>query len=132
MSTNEKIRQREKPCAAAMPVLTECRCGERRASPWKIAAPYLIDVKQFIQCANIRPRHKQFGIDDQVDVQRRSLAAKLKLLDCPVMPRTFPVHAVNPHVGVYEYAPAAVVACEISDDHGEDWLSLRRDRAGSS
>jgi hypothetical protein len=117
--------------ASSAPVETERLCGKRRARPRKTTALDLVDIEQLIKRCDLWPWHKQFRVDDQIDMQRSPLAAQLKLLNCPVVPRTCRVDAVNPHIGVNQYPCTAIVARETSGDHGAGLRQRRLRREGS-
>ena len=111
-------RRREKPCATSALVEANRRRGKGRASPRKSTALRFVDLEQVIKCRDIRPWHKQLRVDDQIDMGRRPFAAQLKLLNRPVAPGTCRVDAVDPNIGVNEYAGTSVVARETSGNHG--------------
>lgn len=74
--------------------------GQGGTGPRKVAAQDVVDVQPLIQRLNVRPRDQQFRVDDQVDMQRRSFAAPLKLFDRPCVPVAVVVDAVDPDVGM--------------------------------
>lgn len=62
-------------------------------------------------------------------MQRRPLVAHLQLLDCPVVPRARFVYAIDPDIGVDQYAGTAVIGEKAS---GGQVSECRHHRAGSS
>ena len=115
---NEEVWKREQSHATLAPVAAERRRSQSRARPRKTAALNFVHVKQFVECLDVWPWHKQFCVDYQVDMEERLLTAQLKLLNGPVVPRTCCVNAVNPDVGIYENPGTSIVAFETSGEHG--------------
>lgn len=114
-----EVGQRQLPGAAALPVEGKRGGRQRSTGPRQGCAQRLVDVQQCIQRLDARPWDKQFGVDDEIDVQRRAFTADLQLLDGPFVPGACFVDAIHPDVGVDERAGAAVVVRQATCRHGE-------------
>lgn len=132
VSADEKIGQRTKPCATSTPMHPKCFGGTARTIPRQGAALGLVHVEQTVQRIDIGAGYQQLGVDHQVDMQGSLLAARLKLLDGPDMPRAAHVHAIDPHIGVDQDTCAAVVARKAIGGHDVGWLEARRRRRARS
>ena len=118
MRADEEIRQRF-VLGAALAAIPRIGCsGEGGSSPRQRRSQRLIDIKQRIQGAHVGPWDQKFGVNDDVDVERRAFAAGLQLLHRPVMPGAGFVDAIEPDVGVDEHARGAVIVGKANGGHG--------------
>ena len=100
MGADEEVRQRQRPLATPSPIELKCRRRKRRTWPRKATALHFVHIEQLVKQLNIRPWYKQFGIDDQIDVQRRLFATPLKFLNRPFVPWACHIDAVDPDVTI--------------------------------
>lgn len=117
MGPDVEVWHRQLLVAASAAICSEGSGRQRCTGPRKWAAQGFIDVQQVVERADIWIRDKQFRVDDKVDMQWRPLAARLQLLNCPVMPWACLVYAIDPDIGVYKNPGAAVVAEKASGGH---------------